>query len=106
FHKVKASDYAGTWVNIDPNTNDIVKFIITTSGNTVSVHWFGACSPTPCDGGTDSGVYNIVEPLVINTTHAPTRTFTIAFDNAGGTHLRVDVSNAPGGLRTDILKGP
>jgi hypothetical protein len=106
FHKVKASDYAGTWVNVDPSTNDIVKIEIATVGDTVNVHWFGACSPTPCDNGIESGVYNGVEPIVINTTHNPTRTFTITFDNAGATRLRVDVTNAPGGDRTDTLKRP
>jgi hypothetical protein len=100
FHKVHPSDYNGTWVNVDPNTSDIVRFEISSSGNTINVHWFGACSPNPCDNGVVSGQYN-GEPLVINAT---TRTFTITFDNAGGTHLRVDVTHAPGGDRTDTLE--
>jgi hypothetical protein len=104
-HKVNASDYNGTWVNVDPNTGDIARIEITSSGNTVSVHWYGACLPNPCDNGTESGTYN-GEPLVINTTQSPTRTFVITFDNAGATVLRVDVNNAPGGDRTNRLKRP
>jgi hypothetical protein len=103
FHKVQAADFKGTWVNVDAATTGIKRFEITTSGNTVNVHWFGACSPTPCDNGVETGTYG-TEPLVINTTHAPTRTFTITFDNAGGTHLRVNTSNSPGPDRTDVLQ--
>ncbi len=103
FHKVKASDYNGTWVNVDANSSDIARFEVTSSGNTVNVHWFGVCGGSPCDNGTVSGTYD-GEPLTINTTVLPTRTFVITFDNAGGTLLRVDVTNAPGGDRTNRLK--
>ena len=104
-HKVKASDYNGTWVNIDPATNDIVRLEISSSGNTINVHWFGACSPTPCDNGTVSATFN-GEPFLVSDTDPPTRDFVVTFDNAGGTQLRVDVKNAPGGDRTNRFRRP
>ena len=41
----------GTWKNTNSATRDIVEIIITASGVSVSVHAFGACSPSPCDWG-------------------------------------------------------
>lgn len=102
FHKVTAASYNGTWTNVDPNTQDINRFEITSSGNTINLHWYGVCGGQPCDNGTETGTFN-GEPLVINTTHNPTRTFVITLDNAAGTHLRVDIKNAPGGDRTNVL---
>jgi hypothetical protein len=104
-HKVKASDYNGTWVNVEANTNDIVRFEITSSGDTINIHWYGACAPNPCDNGTVSGVFN-GEPFLVSDTDPPSRDFIVTFDNAGATRLRVDVRNAPGGDRTNTLKRP
>ncbi len=99
-HKVQASDYTGVWTNVDSGTNDIVRMEISATGNTLHVHWFGACAPTPCDNGTWNATYS-GEPLVVN---AGSRTFTLTFDNAGATHLKVVVTGAPGGTRTDVMK--
>jgi len=47
----------GTWQNSDPNTRDWVSIEITAQGNTLSAHFFGACTPTPCDAGSTSTSY-------------------------------------------------
>ena len=46
----------GTWTNIDHATRNIVKIVIAAAGSGISVHGFGACSPTPCDWGSVSGL--------------------------------------------------
>jgi hypothetical protein len=53
---ISASPLLGTWVKIDKATRDIVKIIITGAGSGISVEVFGACSPTPCDWGSVSGI--------------------------------------------------
>ncbi len=45
----------GTWVNVNPETPDIVKIVLTNNGGSLGVHAFGACSPTPCDWGQVPG---------------------------------------------------
>jgi hypothetical protein len=47
--------FVGTWLNDDPNTRSIPKFVIEQAGTKVSVHAFGACHPTYCDWGTQDG---------------------------------------------------
>jgi hypothetical protein len=53
---VSPAPLVGTWNNINKATNDLVKIIIAGSGSTISVDVFGACSPTPCNWGTVSGI--------------------------------------------------
>src|ERR1700739_4988222 len=45
----------GTWVNVNPATRDIVKVVLTNNGGALSVHAYGACTPTPCDWGQVTG---------------------------------------------------
>ncbi len=42
----------GNWTNVDSNTRDIVRNLITDAGGAIQVQAWGACSPTPCDWGT------------------------------------------------------
>lgn len=44
----------GVWVNTNPATRSIVRVIIRKAGTGITVHPFGACSPTPCDHGVMS----------------------------------------------------
>lgn len=45
----------GTW--IAPSTSrNLVKIVFAASGGGITVHAFGACSPTPCDWGVVSGL--------------------------------------------------
>jgi len=44
----------GTWLNDNPNTGDNPEIDISVEGSSVSVHAFGACSPTNCDWGSAS----------------------------------------------------
>lgn len=41
----------GVWVNMNPATRSIVRIIIRKAGTGITVHPFGACTPTPCDHG-------------------------------------------------------
>lgn len=39
----------GTWLNCDKNTRGIPKLELTASGTALSIHVWGACTPTFCD---------------------------------------------------------
>ena len=45
-------DYVGTWVNKNPNTRSITRFVVKkTAANKMSVQVFGKCSPSDCNWG-------------------------------------------------------
>jgi hypothetical protein len=52
---VSPAPLLGTWTNINPKTNDIVKVVIAAAGGGISVDTFGACVPTPCNWGSVAG---------------------------------------------------
>jgi hypothetical protein len=52
---VGLSTLSGNWINEDPETGGTPRVRISTDGNAVSVHAWGACSPTDCDWGTTIG---------------------------------------------------
>jgi hypothetical protein len=51
-------NFVGIWYNVDTQTRDWVRVEISADGNILVAHFFGACSPTPCDAGTTTSVYN------------------------------------------------
>jgi len=53
---VAAAALVGTWNNINHATRDLVKIVIAAAGTGITVHAFGACTPTPCDWHTVSGL--------------------------------------------------
>ncbi len=55
------TEYVGYF---NPNTSGVAKFWITNSGQTLNVHWFGACGGGLCDNGAKSQAYN-GEPFTI-----------------------------------------
>ncbi|UCH80852.1 MAG: putative metal-binding motif-containing protein [Nitrospiraceae bacterium] len=46
------TNFIGTWINNDPYTGGTSRIIIGQSGSNMTVHGFGACTPTDCDWGT------------------------------------------------------
>ena len=46
----------GTWVNVNTATPGIVKIVVGWSGGHLTIHTYGACSPTPCDWGSVNGL--------------------------------------------------
>lgn len=46
----------GTWVNCDHTTRGLVRLMIAAKGNEITLHGFGACTPTPCDWGLVNGL--------------------------------------------------
>jgi hypothetical protein len=97
-----ASQYDGTWINDDSNTNNYTKIIISHSGQTLFVHPYGKCSPSDCDLGTQSGTFN-GEPFVITFPGPPSHQLTITLNNAAGTQLKV-VSVGPTTLTATFHK--
>jgi hypothetical protein len=53
---VSSAPLLGTWNNVNHATRDIVKIVIASSGTGITVHAYGACSPTPCDWGAVAGL--------------------------------------------------
>lgn len=51
-------NFIGIWYNVDTQTRDWVRVEISADGNILVAHFFGACSPTPCDAGSTTAVYN------------------------------------------------
>lgn len=54
---IVASDFVGTWVNNDPNTNGTTRIIIDQNGSTMTIHGYGKCVPTDCDWGSIAVTY-------------------------------------------------
>lgn len=46
----------GTWNACDSATRNLVRVVIAASGPGITVHAFGACTPTPCDWGAVPGL--------------------------------------------------
>ncbi len=54
---VNPGSLIGSWVNVDPATRGITKIVVGWGGGGhLSVHAYGACSPTPCDWGGVAGI--------------------------------------------------
>lgn len=45
----------GTWNACDAATRGLVRVVIRSSGTGITVHAYGACTPSPCDWGSVSG---------------------------------------------------
>ena len=75
---VSSNPLIGTWINADHATAGMVRLMIAANGNEITVHGFGACSPTPCDWGQVNGTI-----YAANVATAPavafTATYTFAF---------------------------
>ncbi|MBI5303078.1 MAG: hypothetical protein HY868_13165 [Chloroflexi bacterium] len=90
-----ASQYAGTWLNDDAATSGITKVIITSAGQTLTVHPYGKCHPSDCDWGTANKTLNTsVEPITVSGfSSAGSNSITITLNNDAGTSLRVVYNN-------------
>jgi hypothetical protein len=53
---VGAGALVGTWNACDAATRGLVRVVIAASGSAITVHAFGACTPTPCDWGSVHGL--------------------------------------------------
>jgi hypothetical protein len=89
----QASGADGNWVNVDAKTRNLAR--ITIEG--MSVHPFGACSPTPCDWGvlpaksstTQAGTVRRAALVAVHTTKAEQNTLTIVVDPDGRLSVNV-----------------
>ncbi len=96
FHNETSSTFNGTWNNVNPATTGIVKLVITSKGNPVHVHWYNACTPTPCDMGTASASFN-TEPLVVS---GSGYRLTITIENLAANKLKAVLSQSGQADRT------
>ena len=54
---IPTASLLGTWHNVHPNTAGLITVIVTRgTGNSLNIHPFGNCTPTPCDIGTFTGI--------------------------------------------------
>lgn len=72
---ITPAQLAGTWVNCDHATRGLVRLMIAASGHEITVHGFGACSPTPCDWGVVNGL-----AYAANVTATPAVGFTAMYN--------------------------
>ena len=83
----QASGMNGDWVNADTKTRNLVR--ITIQG--MSMHPYGACSPTPCDWGvltaksttTKTGTASQTALVAVHTTKAEQNTITMTLGPDG-----------------------
>jgi hypothetical protein len=54
--RIASAEGIGTWNACDPATRNLVRIVVAPSGSEITVHAFGACSPTPCDWGAVPGL--------------------------------------------------
>ncbi len=75
------SQFAGVWINSDPNTSGITRIIISVAGDQVTVQAFGKCTPTDCDFGpsTAYAYANSVSANLATAAQAITAQFTLSF---------------------------
>ncbi len=71
---VAPAPLVGTWMNCDHQTRGMVRLMIAANGNEITVHGFGACSPTPCDWGVVPGLV-----YAANVTSTPAVAFTATY---------------------------
>jgi hypothetical protein len=71
---VVANPLVGTWVNCDHQTRGMVRVMIAAAGPGITVHAFGACSPTPCDWGAVNGLI-----YAANVTATPAMAFSAVY---------------------------
>lgn len=74
---VVANPLLGTWVNCDHQTRGLVRVMIAANGSAITVHGFGACSPTPCDWGVTPG-----QVFAENVATSPAVAFTAVYNFA------------------------
>jgi hypothetical protein len=53
---ISPAGLAGKWCNCDKATRGLVEVDIAPAGAEITVHAFGACTPTPCDWGAVPGL--------------------------------------------------
>ena len=68
----------GTWMNADHATRNLVRVMIAANGNEITVHAFGACTPTPCDWGQVNGLV-YADNVAVAPAVAFTASYTFAF---------------------------
>jgi hypothetical protein len=59
------NDYVGEWVNVDPKTRGITRLLVQRSGPALTIHTWGRCHPSDCDGGAATA-----NPLGENVSHS------------------------------------
>jgi len=62
--EARAFLFLSEWINNDPKTNGIPELYIYGVGTALTVHGYGACTPTYCDWGTRSANYT-ADPLLV-----------------------------------------
>jgi hypothetical protein len=75
---VAPAPLVGTWINCDHATRNLVRVMIAANGNEITVHAFGACTPTPCDWGQVSGMV-YAENVAVTPAVGFTATYTFGF---------------------------
>jgi hypothetical protein len=75
---VDSSPLVGTWINCDHNTRGLVRVMIAAKGTEITIHAFGACSPTPCDWGVVNGM-NYAASVATTPAVAFTATYAFSF---------------------------
>ncbi len=90
FHRLTAARFSANWINEDAATRGITRLNITASGNTLTIHGYGSCSPTDCDWSTRTVTFN-GEPV------------SVLFDFGGGLSDQLSLSFQLAGRRLKVV---
>lgn len=90
-----ALQYSANWVNNDTATSGITRINISSTGQQLTVHPYGKCTPTDCDWGAQTQTFS-GEPFVITAPGWATNVLTITLNDSAGSTLKVvDVWTSP-----------
>jgi len=80
-------DFAGDWINNDPNTSGMTRLIITNDQNLMSLHGYGKCSPDDCDWGTVKAKFTENPFVAVYQFTHKTNTLTIRLIDTNSLHV-------------------
>ena len=81
------ADFAGDWINDDPNTTGMTRLIITNEQNLMSIHGYGKCRPLDCDWGTVTAKFTANPFVAVYQADFKTNTLTIRLIDTNSLHV-------------------
>ncbi len=99
--EARAFLYVSAWINDDAHTSGVTELLINGLGTALTVHGYGACTPTDCDWGTRSGTYT-ADPfhVLFDFGGGLTDNLSLSLLDSAGTKLQCVVVGSSSGTHT------